>query len=65
MWQKFDYIILGLICVSSVFLAIESPLDDPDSTKSKILFNIDIAMTCIFSLEVVLKIIAMGFIFNG
>ena len=51
--------------IASVLLAAETPLDDPDSTQIYVLYNIDIVMTCIFFIEVLMKIIAFGFLFNG
>ena len=61
----FDNFIKFFISVSIVTLAIEEPLDDPESEKSKILEKIDFAMTAIFTIEAVLKIIESGFIMNG
>lgn len=61
----FDWIILVFICISTINLAIESPLDDPKSTKVITLEYIDYVMTAIFIFEAVLKIIAFGFLFNG
>ena len=61
----FDWIILVFICISTINLAIESPLDDPKSPKVVILEYIDYVMTAIFIFEAVLKIIAFGFLFNG
>ena len=42
-----------------------SPLQDPNSSFAKALYNIDIFSTSIFVLEAVLKIIAFGFLTNG
>ena len=61
----FDAIIILLIIVSTVTLAFEHPLDDPESEKMKTLEKIDIVMTAIFTLEAILKIITSGFVFNG
>ena len=54
-----------MIIVASITLAIENPLTDPDSQRSKILSIIDILTTVFFSIEVVIKVIANGLIFNG
>lgn len=51
--------------LSSLHLAIESPLDDPDGTKFFIMKLIDIVFTSLFTLECIFKIIAVGFLFNG
>ena len=61
----FDAVIILLILVSTATLAFEHPLEDPNSEKMQILEKIDIAMTVVFSLEAVLKIITSGFLFNG
>ena len=57
--------ILFFIVVSSVALAFENPLEDPDSTQSLVLRVLDICMTTIFATEVAIKVIANGFICNG
>ena len=63
--RGFDWIILVFICISTINLAIESPLDPPKSAKVLTLEYIDLAMTIIFVVEALLKIIAYGFLFNG
>ena len=40
-------------------------MDNPESNKVKVLQLIDLVMTSIFCLEALLKIIALGFLFNG
>jgi hypothetical protein len=61
----FDYFILALILISSIALALENPLNDPKSDLVKFLTILDYITTSIFSLEVAIKIIALGFYFNG
>jgi voltage-dependent calcium channel L type alpha-1D len=56
---------LLIILCSSVQLALENPLNDPDSSLSSALKYIDISLTVIFSFEALLKIIAYGFVFCG
>ena len=51
------------IFISSVSLGIDNPLNDPDSTITIVLKIIDYVMTCIFGFEIIIKIIANGFIF--
>jgi len=46
-------------------LSIDSPLNDPASILSFVTWAIDIAMTAVFTLEAVIKIIVLGFLFNG
>ena len=61
----FDAVIIVLIIVSTVTLAFEHPLEDPNSENMKVLHKIDIAMTIVFSLEALLKIVSTGFLLNG
>lgn len=51
--------------MSSVQLALTSPLNDPSSKLSRVLFMIDIATSILFAIEAVLKIMAFGFMFSG
>ena len=64
-YYLFDWTILIFICISTINLAIESPLDEPGSQKVIILEYIDYGMTLIFIIEALLKIITFGFLFNG
>lgn len=57
--------ILVFIIVSSIALAFENPLVDPESAEAKILKVLDIIMTIIFTIEVMIKVIANGLLFNG
>jgi hypothetical protein len=61
----FEQIILILIIVSTLTLALETPLDNPDGKLVNVLKYIDYFMTGAFSLEALLKIISYGFFFNG
>lgn len=54
-----------MILISSVFLAIENPLDDTVTKKSIALSYMDIIITSIFTLEVFIKLIARGLLING
>jgi voltage-dependent calcium channel L type alpha-1D len=56
---------ITIILISSVFLAVEKPLDDPNSFKIKALKVIDDIFSCIFIIEAALKIITHGLVFNG
>lgn len=57
--------ILFLILLSTILLIFENPLSDPNGTKANVLYVFDILMTTLFSLEMVLKVIVNGFLFNG
>lgn len=61
----FNNTILFLIIVSTVTLALETPLDDPKGEKLEILGYIDLFMTCAFTFEMVVKILAWGFACAG
>ena len=61
----FKNVIMLLIVISTTTLAFETPLDDPNGQKIKILYYIDIFMTSAFTFEMSVKIIALGFAFAG
>lgn len=63
--KYFETFIISLIVFSTVLMAIDNPLNDPNGTLSTVLNNIDIAITVIFCLESIFKIIHNGLIFNG
>ena len=56
---------MGLIIISTITLALETPLDDPLGSKITILGYIDLFMTIVFTFEAAIKIIAVGFLFAG
>jgi hypothetical protein len=61
----FDGFIILLISLSSIMIALDNPLNDPDGVLSNFLYDIDIIFTSIFSIESILKILAFGLFFNG
>lgn len=61
----FERIILTLIVISTITLALETPLDNPKGTKIRILGYIDLFMTVAFTFEALVKIIGLGFMING
>ena len=63
--SKFDNTIMFFILLSTLQLAIENPLNNPKSALVKILYTVDIILTVIFFIEAAMKIIALGFVFNG
>jgi hypothetical protein len=58
-------VIFLLIILQTVTLALADPLSDPNSEMNQILFKIDVAISVIFIFESCLKIISLGFLFNG
>lgn len=63
--KPFNNIILLLICISTINLAVETPLDAPGILKLKILQYIDYFMTAAFTFEMLLKWFTYGFAFTG
>lgn len=62
----FDRFILLLISVSSLALALDNPLRNPDSHTAEVLGRVERVMTALFFVEMALKIFAQGFVFmNG
>lgn len=61
----FERVVLLLILTSTVTLAFEEPLDDPESSKMIIFQKIDWFMTACFTFESLLKIVTYGLLFNG
>ena len=55
---------LVLIILSSICLAIDNPLNDPNGKKQYILTIIDVIFTLLFSIEATIKIFAKGLMFN-
>ena len=61
----FDHIILVFILLSTINFTIDDPLNDPNSTFTKVLYYIDWCLTIIFVIEVMIKCLAYGIFFNG
>ena len=53
------------ITVSSILLAVENPLNDPQGNLSFVVLIFDYITTIIFCVEVIIKVIAVGFLCNG
>lgn len=63
--EKFEWIMLVVICISTVQLAVDNPLDNPDSGFKTALATMDYIISLIFTMEAILKIISTGFLMNG
>jgi len=50
--------------ISSLLLAIDRPLENPESDFKMMLSYLDLSFTVIFALELILKVISSGFIYN-
>ena len=59
----FEYFILLVVLISSILIAWDNPLASSD--MKGFLLKIDYGITAIFTIEMVIKIIAQGFIFCG
>lgn len=62
--QTFENMVLTLIIMSSITLAVDSPLNDPDSTFGLILQGIDFLFTVVFTIELCMKVVVFGFVLH-
>lgn len=56
---------MSLIIISSITLVIDNPLTDPSSSMIVFVGYLDNCFTVLFTLEGLIKIIALGFFFNN
>jgi Ion transport protein len=56
------YVAIG---VSSLLPAFQSPLYDENSTDQMVIDRIDLSMTILFTIEIIVKVISNGLLFNG
>ena len=56
---------MTLIFVSSITLVLDNPLFDPESPDVVFVSYLDNCFTVLFTLEAIIKIVAMGFLFNN
>lgn len=61
--KYFDFFIMVVISLSSIALACEDPVDE-ESEKNKILNYFDYAFTCVFTMELLLKVVDLGIILH-
>ena len=61
----FEGIIMLLIIVSSIMLVVDNPFKDPASDQMVFLGYLDNCFTTLFTIEAIIKIVAMGFLFNN
>ncbi|ETL93484.1 hypothetical protein L917_08354 [Phytophthora nicotianae] len=60
----FDSVVLCLVTVSSITLAIDNPLQNPESTLATGLKRLDTVFAIIFTCEMAVKIAAMGLVLH-
>ena len=61
----FESIILMLILISSITLVIDNPLARPESEFIIFIGYLDNCFTILFTMEALIKIIALGFVVNN
>ena len=61
--KLFEAVILSLIMVSSLTLVVETPFSNPHDSFMIFMEYLDNCFTILFTLEALIKIIAMGFLF--
>lgn len=61
--RYFDFFIMIVICLSSIALAAEDPVEE-ESPRNQILNYFDYAFTCVFTLEMLLKVVDLGIILH-
>lgn len=57
-------ILLVIIMSSAMILALDDPLMDPNDTYKRTITYFDITFTVLFIIEMVIKVIALGLIYN-
>jgi len=60
--KTFEYIMFAFIVLSCVAMIYEHPAIEPGSTEESVLWWIEIVLTSVFGVEVVLKVVAFGFL---
>ncbi|VDN01667.1 unnamed protein product [Thelazia callipaeda] len=64
-WRPFEWLILLMICANCIALAVYQPYPAQDSdTKNTILEQIEYLFIIVFTIECILKVIALGFLFH-
>ncbi|XP_055550028.1 voltage-dependent calcium channel type A subunit alpha-1-like isoform X8 [Wyeomyia smithii] len=61
--RYFDFFIMIVISLSSIALAAEDPVQE-DAPRNLVLNNVDYAFTCVFAIELLLKVIDLGVILH-
>ncbi|XP_055380450.1 voltage-dependent calcium channel type A subunit alpha-1 isoform X7 [Condylostylus longicornis] len=61
--RYFDFFIMIVICLSSIALAAEDPVNE-DSPRNQILNYFDYCFTCVFTIEMLLKVVDLGIILH-
>lgn len=60
----FENIIIILVIINSCALILDNPLEDPNGWLSRTFYYMDFVFTIVFTIEAIMKIIALGFFHN-
>jgi len=60
MWPWFDRTVLALVFVNCIFLALDRPGVDPNSTLGVVIARADLVFVIVFAVECGIKLIALG-----
>ena len=58
--EAFEWGITALVCISCISMALDNPLNDPNSSLVTWLYYIDLVVTVVFSLEFAMKVLVFG-----
>ncbi|DAZ95903.1 TPA: hypothetical protein N0F65_012614 [Lagenidium giganteum] len=61
---RFDSAMMVLVACSTISVALDNPLEDPEGLRMRILFFLDLITSSLFLIEVLLKLIAFGVWFD-
>ena len=61
----YDLFFVCLIIISTINLALDNPLNDPESTFARVTQWLDVVLGCLFIVEAMTKILVFGFLLNG
>jgi len=61
----YDYIATVLIFFASLNLILDDPMDSPSSVASTVINTIDLVLSIYFLIEIIVKSVIFGFLFNG
>lgn len=62
--KRFDQAVLVCICISSLAMALDQPMADPEAALPQILYWMGFVFTVVFTIEMLLKMIAFGCLYG-
>mmetsp|Transcript_57180 Transcript_57180/g.100037 ORF Transcript_57180/g.100037 Transcript_57180/m.100037 type:complete len:1956 (+) Transcript_57180:179-6046(+) len=63
--KRFDQAVLVCICISSLAMALDQPMADPEAVLTQILYWMGFVFTVVFTIEMLLKMIAFGCLYGN